>query len=69
MTHQILNRAWPVYFGFLDGTPIAVQFALFWLVLLLACAAMFLLIETQFRKAIMTFYDGRGWREAINVRA
>lgn len=59
MTHQILNRAWDVYFGSLQGIPTVVQAAIFWFVLLGISSAMFLLIETRARKQIVEFYDRR----------
>jgi peptidoglycan/LPS O-acetylase OafA/YrhL len=59
MTHQILNRAWGAYLGFLQGLPIIVEAAIFWFVLLAISSTMFLLIETPARKWIVEFYDRR----------
>ncbi|WP_316396924.1 acyltransferase [Bradyrhizobium sp. 33ap4] len=60
MTHQILNRAWDVYFGFLRPLPTAVEFAVFWLILLTISSAMFLLVENRARRRIVEFYNARG---------
>ncbi len=67
MTHQILNRAWDVYFGFLQGLPNAVECALFWIVLLSASAAMYMFIEAPAREAIMRAYDRRNSKRELYV--
>jgi peptidoglycan/LPS O-acetylase OafA/YrhL len=59
LLHQIILRGWTIRFGAFIALPTALQYALFWIVLITAAASMHMLIERPARKILVDSWSKR----------